>query len=253
MKKILIVLKKYKGGVGRVVESIKPLLEKKGYEVKVISREDDLNCYSLKDSFKILRKEVKERNYDILYSQDWSIALPLLFLKNHYCCYHGFEPKIVGRFIQKIIGLYFGKRLIVVGDKLKQDFPKSNIVYNGVNLKEFYDMGKQRKYLGWIQRDWEELSLDKIKELAKYYNLKLSIAKDIPKDEMNEWYNSLKVFVSYPKDFTGFNICWLEAKASGVPRILGNNNGIGIDRILNEPIKNFTWENSVNKLIKILR
>jgi hypothetical protein len=70
---------------------------------------------------------------------------------------------------------------------------------------------------------------------------------------MNEWYNSLKVFISYPKDFTGFNICWLEAKASGVPRILGNNNGIGIDRILNEPIKNFIWENSVNKLIKILK
>ena len=61
--KILIVLIRWKGGVGRVVSSIKPILEKAGYEVEVISREDDLKCYSLKESIFKLRKEVKEEDY----------------------------------------------------------------------------------------------------------------------------------------------------------------------------------------------
>ena len=56
--KILIVLKKWKGGVGRVINSIKPLLEKEGHEVKVISREDDLKCFSMKSSWFKLQREV---------------------------------------------------------------------------------------------------------------------------------------------------------------------------------------------------
>ena len=68
--KILIVMIRWKGGVGRVVSSIKSLLEERGHKVEVISREDDLKCYSLKESIFKLRKEVKERDYDTLYVMD---------------------------------------------------------------------------------------------------------------------------------------------------------------------------------------
>jgi hypothetical protein len=253
MIKILIVLTRYDGGVGRVVNSINNILKNYNFETKIISREDDLKCYSLKKSFSILRKEVRKYKYDYLYSQDWSIALPLLFLKNHYCCYHGIEPNKIGRLIQWIIGHYFGNKLIVVGDKLNKKYPKSNLIYNGVNTSEFYNMNKKREKVGWIEREWEEKTKDEILSIAKELKLPLTIAKGIPKEKMNEWYNGLAVFISYPKEITGFNLCWLEAKASGVPIISGNNNGIGIKKILDEPLENFTWEKNVNKLIKVLK
>jgi len=49
--KILIVLIRWKGGVGRLIESLKPFLEKEGHQVEVISREDDLKGFSAKQSF----------------------------------------------------------------------------------------------------------------------------------------------------------------------------------------------------------
>ena len=82
--KILILIKARGGGHERVMNSIKPLLEQKGHQVEIISREDDLNCFSVKQSFFKLRKEVNKRDYDILYTQDWSCALPFLNYKNHY-------------------------------------------------------------------------------------------------------------------------------------------------------------------------
>ncbi|MCR4327256.1 MAG: hypothetical protein NUV46_01600 [Nanoarchaeota archaeon] len=249
-KKILIVLIKWGGGVGRVINSIKPLLEEKGYEVEVISREDDLKCYSLKSSLFKLRNEVKKRRYDILYTQDWSCTLALIDFKNHYCCFHGQGVKFE-KAVQSIVGDLMGKRLFVVGDKLKKEFPKSKLIYNGVNKKVFYNLKKERKYLGWIKRDYEEINQKGIKEMAKKYKLPVSIAEKIPPEKMNEWYNSLKVFVSYPKSFTGFNICWLEAKASGVPEILGNENGVGISKIKENGLDFFSWENHVNKLVEV--
>ncbi|HUW44057.1 MAG TPA: hypothetical protein VMV95_03810 [Bacillota bacterium] len=41
------------------------------------------------------------------------------------------------------------KILIVVGPTLKKRLPKSNLIYNGANKKDFYDMEKKRKYIGY--------------------------------------------------------------------------------------------------------
>jgi hypothetical protein len=249
--KILIILIRWKGGVGRVVSSIKPLLEKAGNKVEVISREDDLKCYSLKSSFKRLRQEVRSRNYDILYTQDWSCALPFLFWKNHYTCFHGNEPT-KSKILQNLVGNIIGKNLVVVGPLLKRRFPKSNLIYSGVDFNKFKDLHKKRDKIGWIRRDYEEINEEGFKRLGRENQLEPTIAENIPPEEMNEWYNSLKVFVSYPKWFTGFNLCWLEAKSSGVPKILGNENGIGIKNI-EEHWKEMSWENHLNKLLKVIK
>ena len=91
-----------------------------------------------------------------------------------------------------------------------------------------------------------------MKAIAKEKGLELSIAKNIPPEKMNDWYNTLKVFVSYPPSYVGFNLVWLEAKASGVPLVLGNENGIGINKI-NEDWKEMTWENHVDKLLEVFK
>lgn len=248
--KILIIILRWKGGVGRVIKSIIPILESKGYEVDVISREEDLgigfNEGNFIKGFLGLRKEVKLRNYDVLYTQDWSCALPFIFYKNHYSCFHGHNLNFPANILQTLIGDKMGNKLFVVGDSLKERFPESRVLYNGVDKKIFYDLKKRRKYLGWIDKETEEIDLEYIKKLSKELNLEYSVVKDIPHKEMNKWYNSLKVFVSKPPKTAGFNLCWLEAKASGVPKILGNENGIGIDK-LNSNFKEFTWENNVNK------
>lgn len=249
--KILIVIIRWKGGVGRGINSIKPFLEKEGYEVEVLSREDDLNCFSTKEAFFKLRKTVAEKYYDILYTHDWSCAIPFLFKKNHYCSHHGITPYKIGKFLQKIVGKIMGKKLFVVSDFLHKKFPKSTILYNGVDRKQFYDMKKERKYFGWIKRDYEEKDEEEIKSIARDYGLELSIAENIPQDKMNEWYNSLKIFASYPKKFAGFNMCWIEAKASGVQNIFGNNNGIGIENIYKR-FNEFNWENNVNNFLEVV-
>jgi glycosyltransferase involved in cell wall biosynthesis len=249
-KKILMVLTRYKGGVGRVVTSVKPLLEKAGYDVEIISREDDLNCYSFKNSIRLLRKKIKSIDYDVLYSQDWSIALPLLDFKNHYVCFHGIEP--AATFLQKFVYLIKQRKVIVVGNTLKEKYPKSKVIYNGVNFNEFYNLNKERQCVGWIKRDYETITEKDIIKYGKDNNLKVSIAENIKPSKMNEWYNSLSVFISYPKDYTGFNLCWLEAVAAGVPTVLGNNNGMGIKNI-KKYYKTMTWENHVKKLLKVLK
>jgi len=249
--KILIILVRREGGVGKVVNSIKPILKERGHLIEVISREDDLDCYSLRGSFKKMREEVKKRDYDILYTQDWSCALPFLFWKNHYTCFHGSNPNKVGRFFQTFVGQVKEKKLIVVGDKLKKKFPKSNLIYNGVDFNKFKDLNNRRDKIGWINKDAEGITKGEFFKIAYDHGLEPTIAKNIPQEKMNEWYNSLKVFVSYPTKIAGFNLCWLEAKAAGVPKVLGNENGVGISKV-EKDWKEMNWEVNVNKLLKIM-
>lgn len=235
--KILIFLTKWKGGVGVVVRSIKKELEKRGHKVTCVSREEYLDCTSSVKNIFWLRKKYKKiierENPDIVYTQDWSMALPLLFpfklfSKKHFCCFHGNQ---VGktRFIQKIIGQTMGKKLFVVGDSLKKRFPSANLVYNGVDLDLFRPLNKKRDCLGWINKD-TEIEEEEVIELANKVGLKPLIAKNyvIPFEKMNEeFYNKCKVFISLPPFGAGFNLCWVEAMAAGVPIIIGNKEGIG--------------------------
>ena len=255
--KILMVLTRWKGGVGGSVKEIKNELERKGHKVEVISREEDLggkfNEGGLLKTFSKLRKEVDKREYDILYTQDWGCALPLLFFKSHYCCFHGHQTGKT-KHLQNIVGRYLGRNLIVVGDSLKDKFPKSNLIYNGVDLIKFHDLKKERKYIGWVNKGAEDIDKQQFLNMAKKNNLKPIIAENysIPFEKMNEdFYSKCKIFVSFPKKYAGFNLVWLEAKASGVPIIMGNDNGIGIKKVLETPIEYFSWNKNVNKLLEV--
>lgn len=285
--KILILIKKWPGGVGVVVKNVRNELEKKGHKVAIISREEDMKIYSLRQSIFPIRRKVKQlmkkERYNIIYTQDWSMALPLFFpfsayRKKHFCCFHGNQ---IGktRSLQTIVGKTLGKKLIVVGGSLKKRFPKSNLIYNGVDLDKFKPLKKRRDSLGWINKGTEILTKKEIISLAKKLKLKSLIAENfsIPFDKMNEeFYNKLKIFVSLPPVTAGFNLCWIEAMASGVPVIIGNNEGIGnkiqIDKVksnkeLFESVKKFkgkdyrkeieksglTWKNYTNKLLEIWR
>jgi len=269
--KILIFLIRWKGGVGVVINSIKKELIKKGHTVTTISREEDLKYFSSVKSIFELRKRYKKiiekENPDIIYTQDWSMALPLLFPlplfeKKHYCCFHGnqFGKTVL---LQTLIGKWFGKNLFVVGNSLKKRFPKSTLVHNGVDLKKFKPLKKKRNCLGWINKSTEMFTKEEILILAKKLKLKPLIAENfkIPFDKMNEdFYNKCKVFVSLPPHSAGFNLCWVEAMAAGVPIIAGNNEGIGcklpIDKFKSKEhflknLKNLTKKNYRKEIIKI--
>lgn len=226
--KILIILIRWKGGVGRVITNQKRILEKLGHEVEVISREDDLKYFSTKEFFFKIRKEVKSRKYDILYSQDWSCALPLMFFKNHCICFHGNETK--NKFFQNVVGRLKGKRLIVVGDLLKEKFPKSTLAYNGVDLDDFKDlkMTREKGNVGFANWHNSSYNYEEIKSAVEKVGMKLIDTNlKLTKKELVEFYNKIEIFISLPKEFAGFNITWVEAMACNVPKIIGNNNGIG--------------------------
>ena len=291
--KILIILKNMgqkkglPGGVGNANDEIKMALEKLGHGVDILSREDDLKIYSLSRSIFPLREKIiqlnKEKNYDIIYTQDWSLILPLLFpypilRKKHFACFCGREES-KSIILQNIIGFIMGEKLIVIGDRLKKDFPKATLIYRGVNFKKFKPLHKKRYSLGWVDKGTEHKSISKgeLKEIADSFGLKLSIAKDIPTNKMNEFYNKCKVFISMPIQ-AGYNNVWNEAMAAGVPIVIGNDRGAGtmlpFDKVLDkedkvrkikEIIKNpkkinyrkwliengFSWNNIAKKLLKV--
>ena len=199
-----------------------------------------------------------KEDYDIIYTHDWSIAFPLLFTypifrKKHYCCFHGIQIGKTNIF-QKIVGKIMGKKLLVVSDTFYKRFPKAEVVYNGANKNEFYDMKKERKYVGYmdVTNTVVDDTVNKANELSKKHKLDISIAKGIPFNKMNEWYNSLKFFVSLPPKQAGFMLCWLEAKLAGVPNIVGNEYGIGISNV-HSNWREMTWEKNVNKLLRIFK
>ena len=240
--KIAIICISLEGGVGRVCREVKKELVKRGHKVKIIERGSSFS------NIWIVRQEIKDEKYDVIYCQDWSCSVGFLFDKKQISCFHGNNPNF-GYYIQTLIGRILGKKLIVVGPSLKERFPKSTMIYNGVNTKEFYDLKKPRKYFGCIDKKTEMYSEKDMREEAEEYDLPLLVAKDIPKDKMNEFYNKCEVFASYPPYSGSFNLCWLEARASGVQEVLGINNGIGIHNIDN--LEQFSWNNHVNKLLEI--
>jgi glycosyltransferase involved in cell wall biosynthesis len=272
--KILVVLLRSKGGVGRANSEIAKVLREKRYEVDILSREDDLGIYSLFKSVFPLRKKIKrlmkEKNYDIIYTQDYSCALPLLFpypifWREHFCCFCGTKkwrhPGIFfqghHRIVQEIIGKIMGKKLVSIGDGIYKRFPKSTKIYRGVNIREFKSLRKKRDKIGWIDRDTEEISKKELEKISELTGLDLIIAKGIPRSKMNEFYNKCKVFVSLPRN-DGYNNSWNEALAAGVPIIVGNEDGAGSFL----PLKKINYDRSpkrknydrdkINKIVGII-
>lgn len=257
--KILVLIKKWKGGVGSYVRSIKPLLEKKGFYVKVISREDDLKIFSLwKSIFPIrtlVKRLMKKEKFDIIYTQDWSMAFPLLFpfpiFKNkHFCCFHGNERRILSRILQEITGKIIEKKLFVVGPTIKKRFKKAVLNYEASDLSLFKPIHSKREFLGFVEKETEILSSKDIKIICKKINMKSLIAGNIPWKKMNKFYNKLRIFISLPPKEAGFNLVWLEAMASGVPIIVGNNEGVGKELPITK-VEDFGWNKAKTKKEKV--
>lgn len=293
--KILILLQRFRGGVGGGVKNISKELKNLGHEVDIIAREENLCLTSFPKSIIPLRKKVsklmKEKNYDVIYTQDWSLAFPLifpypLFRKKHFCMFHGHQFGF-GRILQNIIGKSMGRRLFCMAPSLKERFPNATMNYCGVNLDQFKPLNKKRKYIGWIAKANEIISRKEIEELGKKTNTPFLILGGLSQhtllhEEMNsKFYNKCKVFISLPPEAAGFQASWLEAMAAGVPIVIGNNEGAGevqpfdkvsegkerdvqeLIKIIKKPkkmdyrkwiIKNgFTWKNHSKRLIEIFK
>jgi len=284
--KILMLLTRLEGGVGRYCQEVKKELEKRGHEVKIISREDNMRITSMKKSFIPIRRllciEMMKNNYDIILSNDWSIALPLLvprkiYADRHFCVFHGTEP--ISKKMQKFVGNKMGDHLIVVGDQLKGMFPKATMIYEGVDLKQFYKIPSIKKVdnsIGFANFRNDIYHYDEIKEAVRACKKKLFIAEFIPHEKMCQFYNQFEIGITLPPSFTGFGLTVLEMMACGVPKIITNNAGVGcrlpcdkiedyasIECAIKECKKRdyrswlvkhkdeFSWEGHVNKLIEV--
>ena len=283
--KILILLKKWEGGVGSVVKYIQKEFEKKGHEVKVISREDDLGTKSLLRSIfplrSIVKRLMKEEGFDVIYAQDWSLAFPFLFpwkifKERLYGVFYGNNPPATF-FIQTHVGKALGKNLIVCNDVLNKRFPASTLIYNRVDHNTFKPSKKVKRVAGSVGfSNWktDEYSFNAIKTAVEKCGKNLVIAEGIPKEKMPEFYRTLEYFISLPPKHAGFGLVYLEAMASNVPKIIGSNYGGGsvlpitkiedfgdISKAIDGAKKkdyrewilknNFTWENAVKELLEI--
>lgn len=240
--KILHVIRRWKGGVGTYVREVSRELEKMGHEVKVISREDDLGIFSLFKSFPILKKVVEKEKADVIAAHDWSIALPLLGIKNLVVTFHGYE-----KFPKRIIQKFIEKKttLVVLSKKMKKIFDSGHLIHSGVNLEVFKPSNKKIfrekwiKFIGFAQKPSSFYHFDKIyKSIEKKEDWKLLVAWEMYKklkkvkcvgylaqEKMPYFYSSLEAFISLPKR-SGFNLVWLEAMACEIPTV-GNYEGVG--------------------------
>ncbi len=284
--KILFVVKerKYKGfgGVETLMKNLSKEFAKRGHSVDILSRQDDLKLYSVFQSIFPLRKRIKEimkkEKYDIIYTQDWNIALPLLFpypifRKKHFCFFNATQSG-KGFFIQVPVGILMGKRLLTGDRANRKRYSKSTLLATAVDMDEFKPLNKKRIYLGWTNKPTEVLNKDKIMVIGKNLGIPVLIAENIPSEKMNEFYNKCKVYVSLPPKEAGGGVTYMEAMAAGIPRIVGNIYAEGykfpFDKIenfrsLEDAIKNskerdyrkwmedskITWGAHAEKLIKI--
>lgn len=280
---MLILIKKWKGGVGSVVASLSKELQNRGHVVEVISREEDMKINSMIKSIAPIRRLVcnHESDYDLIYTQDWSMAFPLIFptrlcKKKHFCCFHGKEDSSLPLILQKMVGKILGRRLIVVGDGLKEMFPESNLNYNGVDFELFKPLRKKiiKGSVGFVNWKNEEYRYQEIKDACTALRKKLIIAENISRRKMPEFYGKIETLISLPPKYTGFGLTWIEAMGCNVQKIIGNNNGIGskieIDKVENfknieealkkarpqnyrkKVIKKFSLKNNVDRLLKIM-
>jgi glycosyltransferase involved in cell wall biosynthesis len=284
--KILFIVKERKkngfGGVETLMKNLSKELNKKGHKVDILSRQDDLKLKNTLRSIFPLRKKIKEimkkEKYDIIYTQDWNIALPLLFpspifRKKHFCFFHATQ-KGKGFFIQLIVGMIMGKRLLT-GDRANEKrYSGATLLATAVNMNEFKPLHKKRIYLGWTNKPTEDLTKEHIELIGKKLNIPVLIIENVPHEKMNEVYNKCKIFVSLPPKGAGGGVTYMEAMAAGIPRIIGNMYAEGykfpFDKIenfssLEEAIKNskerdyrkwmeeskITWEKHAENLIKI--
>ena len=281
--KILVLVKEMGfGGVETLLKNISNEFEKKGHKMDIISRKNDLKLKNTFQSIFPLRRKIKEimkkNDYDIIYTQDWNMALPLLFpyplfRKKHFCFFHATQ-KGRGFFVQFIVGNLLGKRLLTGDINNRKRFSRSNLIATSVNLDDFKPLNKKRTYLGWTSKPSENLTKEKMKEIGKRLKIPVAIAeKNIPIN-MNEFYNKCKIYVSLPFKEAGGGVTYMEAMGAGIPRIVGNMYAEGykfpFDKLenfknLEEAIKNskerdygkwmkdseITWESHVKKLIEL--
>ncbi len=286
--KILILLKKWDGGVGTVVKHISEEFKKKGHEVKIISREDDLEYKNLASSIYPLRQKIenliKKENFDIIYAQDWSLAFPFIFptkifRKKLFCVFYGENPKKT-LFIQKWTGKKIGKNLIVCNDNLKEMLPLSTLIYNRVDPDFFSPSNKikrEKNTVGFANWKTNEYRFEDIKNAVEKAKMKLVVAEGISKDKMPDFFRKIEYFISLPPSYAGFGLVYLEAMASGVQKIIGSNYGGGnvlpitkiedfngdiVKALQKAKSKNyrkwildnkFTWKDAVEKLLKIFK
>lgn len=286
--RVLVLVKERKkkgfGGVETLLRNISKEFEKKGHKIDIVSRLDDLGLKSFAASIfpmrRVVKKMMKEKNYDIIYTQDWNMAFPLLFpypvfKKKHFSFFHATQ-KGRGFFIQFIVGNLIGKRLLT-GDRRNRDrYNGATLVATSVNLNDFKPLGKKRKYLGWTHKPSENLSKKRFLEIAKKLKMPVLIAEGIPPQKMNEYYNKCKIFVSLPFKEAGGGVTYMEAMAAGIPRIVGNMYAEGykfpFDKVenfkgLEEAISKskerdyrkwmkdskITWEKHAEKLIEVFK
>ncbi|MEM2955024.1 MAG: glycosyltransferase family 4 protein [Candidatus Nanoarchaeia archaeon] len=263
-KKILHVCKNFYpsiGGVERYVYEIGKWQVKRGYEVHVIARKKYGNeknyrkngikvHFIEKKSFfanrKMIRNLVEEIKPNVIHSHDWNIALSLLNFKNHVCTFHGPEKHFLGKLLQQYVYKKMKNRIIVVSDYLKKKFPEANLIYEGVNLKEFKPCKKKHSgyVIGYLGRIDKERNVDVIISAFKKLDVsdkKLLIAgiRDTVRikkycvgnikylgmvKKQIDFFSQIDCFVMIPK-FEGFGLAWLEAMACEIPTI-GNNAGI---------------------------
>ena len=109
----------------------------------LLSREEDLGLYSLSSSMDSLKESVKKmddsKKYDLIYTQDWSIAFPLIIplkclFEKHFCFFHNIEKTGKSKIFQKIVGNIMGEKLVVRTKELKEKFPLSSLSENGLNI-----------------------------------------------------------------------------------------------------------------------
>ena len=170
-----------------------------------------------------------------------------------------------------------GKRLVCYADSVKREFPRATKIYNGVDMEKFKPSVKIKRIpnsVGFANWKTDYYKYKETKSAVEKAGKKFLVAENIPYEKMSDFYNKIETFISLPFYTAGFNMVWLEAMACGVPKVIGNDSGVGsvipINKVddfkdIEDAIKNakgknyrkwlekskFTWERQTQDLIEL--
>jgi len=271
--KIALIGQNFEEGSGQGVYEFSSYLFK---HLKKINRNIEIiKSGNSKNSFITLFKNIFVSSYKVLKNKSDvyhfmmpEVAFSCLFKRPSVVVIHDLIPLIIDE-RKKSFNIYFklmmkiavkANHLIAVSNSTKRDLikilnvpeKKISVIYEGVDHKKFYPLGKKKKKvftIGYIGGLGKRKNIDYILKVAKEFkkdekilfkiagkgpelNRLINLKKEmnlknveflgfISEKKLNNFYNSLDLFI-FPSYYEGFGLPVTEAMACGIPIMVSN-------------------------------
>lgn len=242
-----------RGGIRHFLE-IGNVLVDRGYDYTVFSETTVLDWFDFKGKIVNWRQGIKA---DIIMIGDPQI-LPATELMDGKIFVWVFASGPYKEMYDK----YYGKFPFIANNRwFLKDYPNAFLCEGGINTKHFKPKKRRVLFYSGGERGLHKQGHIIYEQLGNLSDIELVELKDLNNDQLAEAYHTGDCFVAWEME-GGFSNTAAEAIASGLPVVTnGNNCEPFLDKVIvvknlreffTDPMKENTWEKTVDELLKII-